>query len=283
MYLSTRVPVHHSPTIIVEKSLKKNSPTTLFHNSLTTFTECRRQKTFEIVYCDSRACVASCHTAAACKTLLLHNYRIVLFIWVFNRLTSRHDPWGIVGIIIHVSVLPIKYEMTQGMAPHISSALSLKIVGKNESLKQKWIFCIYHKPLTTKQQPSDSCGKEAFSIILEFARIFSDRWRWTFRPTKVRWLPFHCKWTHMQFCRPSNWCSHAKQRTHGKTRSKETKDSTVLIARCLKAIPANGCVGNVLEMWTFLTRSWVISLPISLLSNRSRHFLLTSYNAKILF
>ena len=103
------------------------------------------------------------------------------------------------------------------------------------------------------------------------------------RPTKVRWLPFHCRWTHMQFCRPSNWCSHAKQRTHGKTRSKETKDSTVLIARCLKAIPANGCVGNVLEMWTFLTRSWVISLPISLLSNRSRHFLLTSYNAKILF
>ena len=38
---------------------------------------------------------------------------------------------------IRVSVAYIKYKMAQGMAPHISSASSLKRVDKNESLKQK--------------------------------------------------------------------------------------------------------------------------------------------------
>ena len=99
------------------------------------------------------------------------------------RLTSRHDPRDIVSIIIHVSLLPIKYEMAQGMAAHISSASSFKRVNKNESLKEKWIFCSHHKPLTTKQQLSDSCSIEVFFIILEFTWIVSDQWRWTF----VRW------------------------------------------------------------------------------------------------
>ena len=71
------------------------------------------------------------------------------------------------------------------------------------------------------------------------------------------WCQCHGIWSlvgepHIQFCRPSNWCSYAKQRTHGKTRSKETKDSTVLIVRCLKAVSVNGYGG---KMWTFLTRS----------------------------
>ena len=126
------------------------------------------------------ALVLPLHTTAARKTLLLHNNRIVLFIWVFNRLTSWHDPWGIIGIIINMTVLPMKYEMVLGIAPHISSASSLKRVDKNEGLKQKWIFCSYHKSLMKKQQPSDSGSKEAFSIILEFVRIVSDWWRWTF-------------------------------------------------------------------------------------------------------